>query len=235
MQSKAEARDADDIFRVSEDATPEEKLEAMEWRKIIEKANAGLNADIEAAKSRRVSVADLLPRPQDPQDVRLEQLLTAAAPEGKLAKLSQIDSGLIEPQDAPSQTLNAALLPYAVAAGLCVLVSGGVLAYLVAGSPSAVVTQAREAEPPAPAAAPAREEFAAPSTGVAPRAQAQAAPALPTLFSNVAADRPESAAKPVQSEARQAAPSNWSETVETFREFVKAEVQKSSARAGGAR
>jgi hypothetical protein len=233
MQSKAMGRDADDLFSVSENATPEERLEAMEWRKIIEKATAGLNADLDAARSARSPVADLLPEPEQPQSASLEPLPAETKPDWIATKLPKIAYSLVELRRAPPQTLNAALLPYAVAAGVCILVSGAALTYFVAGSSSADVTQASDNVTPSLAAI-AREEGAAPAKGGFQRAQAQAAPALPSLFSNVIVDAPESAPRPAANGTQQAGPSNWSETVETFREFVKAEVQKSSAKTGSA-
>lgn len=236
MQSKAMADSASNIFEVSEDASPEDKLEAREWLRIIERATAGLNADIDAAKSPDplFPAGDVPALRLEPQNSRQELLPAVAShKESGVAQLSKIAYSFVEPRQAPPQTLQAALMPYAVAAGLCVFVSGAVLAYFAAGSSSADVKRASEAAAPEALAAAGRPDLRGARKGDFQKTQAQPAPAVPSLFSNVAAG-PESAAKPGADEAQPAALATWLETVETFRQFVKADAQK-SAKAESAR
>jgi hypothetical protein len=242
MQSKVEKTDAEDAVKLSAGSEPETRL-TLDWLKIIENATAGLNADLEAAR-REKAFPPLKPEmsPKEPArpaarpfaSVAAQPVLHAPAfaeePKAKApwgGKLAKLAYSFFEPQSAPPQTLWAALMPYAVAAGVFVFISGGALAFFTLGSSPADVDAAGETtraqtlvspvarEEPRPAA---RGEFKAPV--------AKAAASAPVSLGAMTDPR-ESAQKP----RAEPAPT-WSETVETFRQFVKAEVQKSAARSG---
>jgi hypothetical protein len=234
MQSKVEETEADDTLRLSGGLAPENKL-SLDWLKIIENATAGLTADLETAKRGRI----MSPIAFDGQERRETALVPAAIsfsapqvqeqPGGKLTKLAY---SLVEPRHAPPQTLQAALKPYAIAAGLFVFVSGCALAFFAIGSPSPDVAPASASpsmEPP-PSLVVQPEPRGARKGDFKGQA-AKTAPSAPPAFAAAMTDPRESGeAAPADAPAQ-----TWSETVEAFRQFVKTEVQKSSARTGNAR
>jgi hypothetical protein len=250
MQSKVEQTEAERTQKLSDDAAPEHKL-SLDWLKIIENATAGLTADLEAARRERISssiASEGQGAPEtalDPRAISLAGGLPAQSTQHAAAlaaepqaretpggKLTKIAHGLAEPRRAPPQTLEAALRPYALAAGLCVLILGCVLAFLVVGSPPADVEPARAAtslQPPS--SPPAQPELSGARKGDFKGQAAKAAPSVAPPFAAAMTDPRESAEKTAPAEP---APT-WSETVETFRQFVKAEGQKSAAKAGNAR
>jgi hypothetical protein len=240
MQSKVEQAGTKDSQKLRDDAAPENGL-SLDWLKIIENATAGLTADLDAAKRERISYSMASEEPLKKEPARSGPMALAAlipeqspppAPEtgeSIVGKLTQIAHRLIEPRQGPPQSLQAAMMPYAVAGGLCVFILGGVLAFFAIGSSPADVE-------PATAAASSELLGAQPEQRGARKGdfQGQAAktePSLPLAFTASMTDPRESMEKPASAGSAQ----TWSETVETFREFVRTEVRKSGTKAGNAR
>ncbi|MFZ1108606.1 MAG: hypothetical protein WAN43_09715 [Rhodomicrobium sp.] len=248
MQSKVEQTEEDGALKLSDGAAPENKL-SLDWLKIIENATAGLTADLEAVKRERISLsiasegqrrreaalgpgaislADRIPAQSTLRAAALAAESRAAeTPGGKLAKIA---NRLVEPWRTPPQTLQAGLRLHAVAAGLCVLILSGVLAFFALGPRPADVEPLSAAASSQPARSPVAEPRGARKGDFRGQA-AKVAPSDPPAFAAAMTDPRESAEELAASEP---APT-WSETVETFRQFVKAEGRKSAARAGNAR
>ena len=128
-----------------------------------------------------------------------------------------------EPRQAPPQTLGAALLPYVAATGVLAFLAGSAAVYFLMGSSSddkaRAVAPAPETQIEAP---PMRVEQSAPKKGSFQRAVASGVSSDSTAVSGSKAG--EMAAKPAESEAPvERQPQKWSDTVETFKQFVSPE------------
>ncbi len=208
--------------------------DALAWLKIIQNATADLTADIRASKGGSVTRSDEAAsfgrnspqsspgfagdRPRhpgfhdDPQndDYRDERMLAQ--------KLSYRNTE--SRRSAPPQTLWTAVMPYVAATGVFAFLAGSAAVYFLTGSSSADVKAKAAATavetqfeaPTAPADQPGSKK------GGLQRAALPAASADSTGFwGSKAEEQGTKSAKPEAPAERQ----TWSDTVETFKQFVK--------------
>jgi hypothetical protein len=150
-----------------------------------------------------------------------------------------------EPPHAPPRALQAAALPYIAATALFVFVSGGALAYFTLGASSDAVTDTGDGRgelQPSPAAV--RADQIAFRKGGIQRSGTQntsvsgttpSAAVLPASVDAWGVKAEERA--PKQGDLEASAPQqldSWSDMVETFKQLVKAEVQKTAAKSENA-
>ena len=129
-----------------------------------------------------------------------------------------------EPRQAPPQTLGAAVLPYVAATGVLAFLAGSAAVYFLMGSSSAdvkarAVAPAPETQIEAPLV---HVDQPGPKKGSFQRAVASGVSSDSTTFSGSKAGEP--GAKPAESGAPvEHQPQKWSDTVETFKQFVRPE------------
>ncbi len=125
-----------------------------------------------------------------------------------------------EPRQAPPQTLGAALLPYVAATGVLAFLAGSAAVYFLMGSSSSDVKTRAEASAPDTQieAPPMRVDLSGPKKGSFQRAGASGVSGDSATGSKAG----ELVAKPAESEASgERQPQKWSDTVETFKQFVR--------------
>ena len=217
--------------------------DALAWLKIIENATADLTADLRAPRSSATArsdasadddgLADSYAPPSSPH--RAARRNSAYDRDGghdeysderKLAQ--KLSYRYAEQRGAPPQTLRAAVMPYIAATGIFAFIAGSAAAYFLTGHPSPDVKEravAPSAETQADLSA-ARPDQVSSKKSDFQRGNAQASSADSTAgFWGPKAD--EQASKPAEHEPPAAQPlATWSDTVETFKQFVKPE-QKS--------
>ena len=221
------------------EVAPSSADDALAWLRIIQNATADLTADIRASKgdSFAPSLADEeapFARHSPPSsggyagNVRPDASFHDDMPhddysdERKLAqKLSYRNA---ETRHAPAQSLAAAVWPYVAATGILAFIAGCAAVYFLTGSPSAdvkarAVSPAAETQGEAPLAH--SDQSGAKKGGL----QRAASPALSGDGATILGPKAEEqGAKP----AGPASPADhqvqtWSDTVETFKQFVRPE------------
>ena len=210
--------------------------DALAWLKIIQNATADLTADLPASKrddfgrsfADETSSFEHTPPSRILESVRRREGFNEEnrhedyESEHQLAqKLAYRDA---EPWQVPPHTLRAAAMPYVLATGVLAFLAGSAVVYFLMGSSSADV-KAR-AVAPAPEtqieAPPMRADQPGPKKGSFQRAVASGVSSDSATVSGSKAG--ELGARPAESGAfveRQ--PQKWSDTVETFKQFVKPE------------
>ena len=203
--------------------------DALAWLKIIQNATGDLTADLPASKrddfghsfAEAASSFEHTPPSKDSAPVRRREGFNEEnrhedyEDERQLAhKLAYRDA---EPWQVPPHTLRAAAMPYVLATGALAFLAGSAAVYFFMESSSADV-KAR-AVAPAPEtqieAPPMRVDQAGPKKGSIQRA---GAPGVSRDSATVSGSK-----AGVESGASVDQPQKWSDTVETFKQFVKPE------------
>jgi len=202
--------------------------DALAWLKIIQNATGDLTADLHASKGDDFghSFADETASFESTPPSRI------AAPvrrregfneenrhedyESERQLAQKLSYRYAEPRQAPPQTLGAAVLPYVAATGVLAFLAGSAAVYFLMGSSSAdvkarAVAPALETQIEAPLV---HADQPGPKKGSLQRAVASGVSSDSTTFSSSKAG--ELGAKPAESQ-------KWSDTVETFKRFVRPE------------
>jgi hypothetical protein len=212
-------------------AAPSSADDALAWLKIIQNATADLTADIRLSKGDAFarsfadeeapfgrnpppSPASFAGRKASLNDTRLDD----CGDERELAhKLSYRTA---EPWQVPSQTLRAAAMPYVAATAVLAFLAGSAAVYFLMGSSSPdVKTRAIAPAETQIEAPPVRSDQPSSKKGgfqrtVSPVSANSAA--FPALKSNEQGAKPAEPVAPAQSQT-------WSDTVQTFKQFVRPE------------
>jgi hypothetical protein len=210
--------------------------DALAWLKIIQNATADLTADLPVSKrddfghsfAEGTSSFEHSPTSRNLGSVRRREGVNEEnrhegyENEHDLAqKLSYRDA---EPWQVPSHTLRAAAMPYMAATGALAFLAGSAAVYFLMGSSSAdvkarAVAPAPETQIEAPLV---HVDQPAPKKGSFQRAVAAGVSSDSTSFWGSKAG--DLGAKPVESGASvEHQPQKWSDTVETFKQFVRPE------------
>jgi hypothetical protein len=213
-------------------AAPSGADDALAWLKIIQNATADLTADIRASKGDAFarsfadeeapfgrnpppSPASFAGRKPSLNGTRLDDY----GDERELAH--RFSYRTAEPWQAPPQTLRAAAMPYVAATAVLAFLAGSVAVYFLMGSSSPDVK--------ARAIAPAETQIEAPlvradqpnlKKGGFQRTASPAVSADSAAFPGSKSD--EERARPAEPPAP-AQPQTWSDTVQTFKQFVRPE------------
>lgn len=202
--------------------------DALAWLKIIQHATADLTADLRASKG-----ADFAGALADEHEPSAQNVASSAPGQATRARRSasfhddarhddfsherklaqKLSYRSIEPRQVSPHSLRAAVLPYVIATGVLAFIAGSAAVYFLTGSSAEdakarVVIPAAETQIEAPLAR--LDQSAARKNGSEKAAAASW---------GVKAE--EEAAGPVASGSRQ--PESWSDTVATFKQFVKPE------------
>ncbi len=218
----------------SASASPANADDALAWLKIIQSATADLTADIRPSKgdglARSFADEPELYERNPPSAAGSAQRSAGFYEDGQddysdERKLAQkLSYRYAERPSAPPQTLGAAVMPYVAATGIFAFIAGSAAVYFLTGS-SSVDVKAREA-------APAVEmQVEAPMTqsgqpgskkGNLQRAPSQASSADSAGFwgSKTEEQAPKAANSAAPADHRL---QTWSDTVETFKQFVRPE------------
>ena len=207
-------------------AAPSSPDDALAWLRIIQNATEDLTADIRASKGDASdrSFADeeapfgRKPPPSPPgfagpsrrkpslNDTRLDDY----GDERELAQ--RLSYRTAEAWQVPSQTLRAAAMPYVAATAVLAFLAGSAAVYFLMGSSSPDV-KARAAVPAAETQIEAPLARADQPSSKKGGLQRTASPAVPADSA-----KPAEAAAPAQTQ-----PQAWSDTVQTFKQFVRPE------------
>jgi len=207
--------------------------DALAWLKIIQNATGDLTADLPASKrddfghsfADEPSSFEHTPPSGLLAPVRRREGFNEENPHEDYENERQLAQRLsyryAEPRQAPPQTLGAALLPYVAATAVLAFLAGSAAVYFLMGASSEDVKVRAVAPAPEPQieAPPMRAEQAAPKKG---SFQRPVASGDNITFSGSKAG--ELNARPGDSEASvERQPQKWSDTVETFKQFVRPE------------
>lgn len=219
-------------------AAPSSPDDALAWLRIIQNATADLTADIRGSKgdgSARSFADEEAPFGRNPppsppsfagpsrrkpslSDTRLDDY----GDERELAQ--RLSYRTAEAWQVPSQTLRAAAMPYVAATAVFAFLAGSAAVYFLMGSSSPDV-KARAAAPAAETqieAPLARAEQPSSKKSGLQRTTSPAVSADSTAFPGSKSD--EQGAKPAEPAApAQTQPQAWSDTVQTFKQFVRPE------------
>jgi hypothetical protein len=229
---------ADENAGESAEIAPSSADDALAWLKIIQNATADLTADIRASKGdefARSFADEEAPfesnHPPSPggysgslrrsagfdDDVRHDTY----SDERKLAQKLSFRNA--EPRQAPPQSLGTAILPYAAATGILAFLAGSAAVYFLTGSASDDVKAkaAAHTEEIQIGARPARpDQIGAKKSG----SQRAAPSAVSGDSASIRGAKPEEqGAKPAEPASAGHQPQTWSDTVETFKQFVRPE------------
>ena len=220
----------------SDAAAPSSADDALAWLKIIQNATADLTADIRASKGDAFARSfadeeapfDRNPPPSSASFTgppRRKQSLNDTrhddyGDERELAH--RLSYRTAEPWQVPSQTLRAAAMPYVAATAVLAFLAGSAAVYFLMGSSSPdvkakAVAPAPETQIEAPLA---RADQPSPKKGSFQRTASPAISADSAAFPGSKSD--EQGAKPAEPVAP-AQPQTWSDTVQTFKQFVRPE------------
>ena len=210
--------------------------DALAWLKIIQNATADLTADLRSSKgddfahpfADETSSFEHTPPSRNSGSVRRREGFNEENRHEDYENERQLAQKLsyryAEPRQAPPQTLGAAVLPYVAATGVLAFLAGSAAVYFLMGSSSAdvksgAVAPAPETQIEAPLV---HVDQPAPKKGSFQRAAASGVSSDSTAFSGSKAGEP--GAKPAESGAPvEHQPQKWSDTVETFKQFVRPE------------
>jgi hypothetical protein len=214
-------------------AAPSSADDALAWLKIIQNATADLTADTRASKGDAFarsfadeestfgrnpppSQASFAGRKPGLNDTRLDDY----GDERELAH--RLSYRTAEPWQVPSQTLRAAAMPYVAATAVLAFLAGSAAVYFLMGSSSPdVKARAVAPAPQTQIEAPlARADQPGPKKGGFQRTASPAVSADNAAFPGSKSD--EQGAKPAEPVAP-AQPQTWSDTVQTFKQFVRPE------------
>lgn len=206
------------------DPAPSDADDALAWLKIIQRATTDLTADLRTPQSDDDIACplaeDALQRKPAPSAYGASERRSASfqhhdeSDERKLA--AKLAFRKAEPRQAAPHSLRAALLPYLAATGVLAFLAGCAAVYFLTG-PSAVDVKARTASPAA------ETQLEAPLLGPAQSGAKKGAvqkavtPAVSVENANPWGISGEQAAKPASPADHQ----SWSDTVETFKQFVR--------------
>ncbi len=210
--------------------------DALAWLKIIQNATVDLTADLRASKGDEFGHAfadgtssfEHTPPSRNSgsvrrgEDVSQENRHEDYENERQLAQ--KLSYRYAEPRQAPPETLGAAVLPYVAATGVLAFLAGSAAVYFLMGSSSADVKAGAVAPvPETQIEAPLLHgDQPVPRKGSFQRAAASGVSSDSTTFSGSKAGEP--GAKPVEFGAPvEHQPQKWSDTVETFKQFVRPE------------
>ncbi len=203
--------------------------DALAWLKIIENATADLTADLRAAKrGGGASSAD-----GDESSLLNRYAARAAAPRGGQSlnaeredypderKLAQkLSYKFAEPRSASPQTLRAALMPYIAATAVVAFITGCAAAYFLTGASTPNAGNAVTPGADVQVDTAQRPDQPSSKKGALQRAQPVPADSQVSWGSKVD-DQVTKQAEPGTGPAKPLA--SWSDTVETFKQFVKPE------------
>lgn len=217
---------------------PSSADDALAWLKIIQNATADLTADIRASKGDEFarsfadeeapSKSDHPPSPGGYfESVRRSASLydddrhDNYSDERKLAQKLSFRNA--EPRQPPPQSLGAAVLPYVAATGILAFLAGSAAVYFLTGSPSDDVKAkaAARAEEIQVGAPPARPDQIGGKKGGFQRAAPSAGSSDSASMWGLKAE--EQGAKPADPASAGHQSETWSDTVETFKQFVRPE------------
>jgi hypothetical protein len=204
-------------------AAPSSPDDALAWLKIIQNATADLTADIRASKGDASAADEEAPfgrnpppsPPGFPGPLRRKPSLHDTRPDdyGDERELAQrLSYRTAEAWQVPSQTLRAAAMPYVAATAVLAFLAGSAAVYFLMGSSSPDV-KARAVAPPAETQIDAPLARADQPSSRKGGLQRTASPAVPADYA-----KPAEAAAPAQTQ-----PQAWSDTVQTFKQFVRPE------------
>ena len=220
------------------EVAPSSADDALAWLKIIQNATADLTADIRASKGDEFarSFADE-EAPFESNHPPLSGGYSGSvrrsagfyeevghdnySDERKLAQKLSFRNA--EPRQAPPQSLGTAILPYAAATGILAFLAGSAAVYFLTGSPSDDVKAkaAAHTEELQVRAPPARSDPIGAKKGGVQRA---APSAVSGDSASIWGAKPEEqGAKPAEPASAGHQPQTWSDTVETFKQFVRPE------------
>ena len=219
-------------------AAPSSADDALAWLKIIQNATADLTADIRTPKgdSFAHSFADEeAPFGHDPSpssasfggNVRQSQGFKDDTRHEDYSDERQLAQRLsyryADKRSAPPQTLGAAVMPYVAATGVLAFLAGSAAVYFLMGSSSADVKARVAPADEAPFEAPlARPDQSGTKKGGFQRAAASGVSGDNAAFAGAKAA--EQAARPAESGApAEHQVQTWSDTVQTFKQFVRPE------------
>jgi len=220
------------------EVAPSSADDALAWLKIIQNATADLTADIRASKGDEFarSFADEeapFESNHPPSSGGYSGSVRRSAgfydevghdnysDERKLAEKLSFRNA--EPRQAPPQSLGAAILPYVAATGILAFLAGSAAVYFLTGSPSDDVKAkaAAHTEELQVRAPPARSDPIGAKKGGVQRA---APSAVSGDSASIWGSKPEEqGAKPAEPASAAHQPQTWSDTVETFKQFVRPE------------
>jgi hypothetical protein len=206
--------------------------DALAWLKIIQNATGELTADLHASKGDdfgdETSSFEHTPSSRNLGPVRRREGFNEESRHEDYENERQLAQKLsyryAEPPQAPPQTLGAAVLPYVAATGVLAFLAGSAAVYFLMGSSSAdvkarAVAPAPETQIEAPLV---HVEQPVPRKGSFQRAVASGVSSDSATVSGSKAG--ELGARPAESGASvEHQPQKWSDTVETFKQFVKPE------------
>ena len=218
---------------------PSSADDALAWLKIIQNATADLTADIRDKNGEDLarSLAD------DPAPFLRKPSASSAGFAGNVRRNPGFNDGnrhedysderelaqklsyrYAQPRSAPPQTLGAAVMPYVAATGVFAFLAGSAAVYFLMGSSSSDV-KARVA---APVAETQVEAPLAHTDQASPKKSSIQRPASPAALSDSASfwgskgeaqgAKPAGPAAPAERQ-----PETWSDTVQTFKQFVRPE------------
>jgi len=218
---------------------PSSADDALAWLKIIQNATADLTADLRDRKGEdlaRPLAEDAAPFVRNPSassasfagNVRRNPGFHDSnrhedyGDERELAQ--KLSYRYAQPRSAPPQTLGAAVMPYVAATGVFAFLAGSAAVYFLMGSSSSdvkarAVAPAAETQVEAPLA---HTDQASPKKGSIQRGASPAALADGASFwgskPEAQGAKPAGAAAPAERQ-----PETWSDTVQTFKQFVRPE------------